>query len=177
MPDLISTITKLFYVIKLCCLLNLEPEQIVTIVLENPIDPHNHVDDKEIVLDLIITLNNQHKINIEMQVINGNDWPERSLTYLCRSFDNLKHGQNYLDVMPTVHIGILDFTLFPEYPEFYAHYAMMNIRNHHVYSDKLLLNVLDLKQIHLATDEDIQCGLQKWAKMGKNGQSNHLGGN
>lgn len=99
MPDLISTITKLFYVIKLCCLLNLEPEQIVTIVLENPIDPHNHVDDKEIVLDLIITLNNQHKINIEMQVINGNDWPERSLTYLCRSFDNLKHGQIYLDKM------------------------------------------------------------------------------
>ena len=102
-----------------------------------------------------------------MQVINGNDWPERSLTYLCRSFDNLRHGQNYLDVMPTIHIGILDFTLFPEHPEFYAHYAMMNTQNHHVYSDKLLLNVLDLNQIHLATTEDIRCGLQKWAKLFK----------
>lgn len=151
----------------LCCLLDLNPKQIVNIVLENPINPHDHIDDKEIVLDLIITLNNQQKINIEMQVINGSDWPERSLTYLCRSFDNLKHGQSYLAVMPTIHIGILDFTLFPEYPEFYAHYAMMNTQNHHIYSDKLLLNVLDLKQIHLATPKDIQSGLQKWAKLFK----------
>ena len=151
----------------LCCLLGLKPEQIISIVLENPIDPHDHIDDKEVILDLIIILNNQQKINIEMQVVNGKDWPERSLTYLCRSFDNLKHGQNYLDVMPTIHIGILDFTLFPEYPEFYAHYAMMNTKNHNIYSDKFLLNVLDLNQIHLATPEDIQCGLQRWAKLFK----------
>ena len=69
--------------------------------------------------------------------------------------------------MPTIHIGILDFTLFPEYPEFYARYAMKNIKNDNIYSDKLMLNVLDLNQTHLATEEDIQSGLAYWARLFK----------
>lgn len=151
----------------LCCLLDLKPYEIIDITLENPINPADQIDGKEIILDLLITLNNNRKINIEMQVLNTKDWPERSLTYLCRSFDNLESGKNYLNVMPTIHIGILDYTLFPEYPEFYAHYAMMNVKTHNLYSDKLLLNVLDLTQIDSATDEDIALGLQHWARLFK----------
>ena len=148
-------------------LLNLNDEEIVDIVLENPITPGVAVNDKTVILDLFITLNNNRKINIEMQILNTKDWPERSLIYLCKSFDNLKEGQDYSEVMPAIHIGILDFTLFPDYPEFYAHYSMKNIINNNIYSDKLLLNVLDLNQIHLATDEDISCGLQYWARLFK----------
>ena len=151
----------------LCSLLNLSDDEIVDIYLENPIDPGEKVDDKTVILDLLITLNNNRKINIEMQLLNRNDWPERSLIYLCRSFNNLTAGQDYIDVMPTIHIGILDFTLFPEYPEFYARYAMKNIKNDNIYSDKLLLNVLDLNQTHLATEEDIQSGLAYWARLFK----------
>ena len=98
-------------------LLNLKDEEIVDIVLENPIAPGEAVNDKTVILDLFITLNNNKKINIEMQILNSRDWPERSLTYLCKSFDNLKEGQDYIDVMPAIHIGILDFTLFPDHPE------------------------------------------------------------
>lgn len=148
-------------------LLNLKNEEILDIILENPITPGQRVNDKSIILDLFILLNNNKRINIEMQVLNTKDWPERSLTYLCKSFDNLKEGQDYIDVMPTIHIGILDFTLFPEHPEFYAHYVMKNIINNNIYSDKLRLNVLDLNQIHLATEEDIACGLQYWARLFK----------
>lgn len=151
----------------LCSLLNLSDDEIVDIYLENPIEPGEKVDDKTVILDLLITLNYNRKINIEMQLLNRNDWPERSLIYLCRSFNNLTSGQDYIDVMPTIHIGILDFTLFPEYPEFYARYAMKNIKNDNIYSDKLLLNVLDLNQTHLATEEDIQSGLAYWARLFK----------
>lgn len=148
-------------------LLNLKDEEIIDIRLENPITPGERIDDKTITLDLLITLNGNRKINIEMQVLNGKDWPERSLTYLCKSFDNLESGKDYINVMPVIHIGILDFTLFPKYPEFYAHYAMKNIINNNIYSDKLLLNVLDLTQIDIATEADIACGLQHWAKLFK----------
>lgn len=148
-------------------LLNLKNEEIIDIILENPITPGEAVNDKTVILDLYITLNNSKKINIEMQVLNSKDWPERSLTYLCKAFDNLQEGQDYIDVMPAIHIGILDFTLFPEHPEFYARYAMKNIINNNIYSDKLLLNVLDLNQIHLATEDDISSGLQYWARLFK----------
>ena len=102
-----------------------------------------------------------------MQILNEGDWPERSLIYLCRAFDNLKEGQPYTDVMPAIHIGILDYTLFPEHPEFYAHYAIKNIINNNIYSDKFLLNVLDLNHPELATETDITCGLQYWARLFK----------
>ena len=148
-------------------LLNLKDEEILDIILENPITSGQRVNDKTIILDLFITLNNNKRINIEMQVLNAKDWPERSLTYLCKSFDNLKEGQDYIDVMPAIHIGILDFTLFPEHPEFYAHYVLKNIVNNNIYSDKLRLNVLDLNQIHLATEENIACGLPYWARLFK----------
>lgn len=148
-------------------LLNLKDEEIIDIRLENPITPGEKADDKTLILDLLITLNGNQKINIEMQVLNGKDWPERSLTYLCRSFDSLESGNDYINVMPVIHIGILDYTLFPEYPEFYAHYAMMNIINHNIYSDNLLLNVLDLTQINIATETDIVSGLKHWAQLFK----------
>ena len=99
-----------------------------------------------------------------------NNLPSGKLRYTLTN-DYLFHivfqRNTYIDVMPTIHIGILDFTLFPEYPEFYARYAMKNIKNDNIYSDKLLLNVLDLNQMHRATKEDIQSGLAHWARLFK----------
>jgi predicted transposase/invertase (TIGR01784 family) len=106
-------------------------------------------------------------INLEMQVINEHNWPDRSLSYICRSYNNLEVGEDYMYVRPAIQIGILDFTLFPEYPEFYATYKFLNVKNHTLYSDKLRLSVLDLTQIELATEEDRLCGLDTWASLFK----------
>ena len=112
-------------------------------------------------------LNNDTYLNLEMQVLNEGDWPDRSLSYLCRAYDNLPHGEDYCESKCAIHIGILDFTLFKEYPEFYASYKMLNVKNHHVFSDKLVLNVLNLNHIELATDEDCLCGIDHWARLFK----------
>ena len=47
-------------------LLNLQNEEIVDITLENRIQSGNNINDKSIVLDLLITLNGNRKLNIEM---------------------------------------------------------------------------------------------------------------
>ena len=44
---------------------------------------------------------------------------------------------------------------------------MMNVKNHHIYSDKLVLSVVDLSQIALATEDDEACGLAYWARLFK----------
>ena len=87
----------------------------------------------------------------------------RSISYLCRTYDNLDRGQDYITVRPVVQIGLLDYTLFPENPEFYATYKLINEKNHTIYSDKLRLSVLNLTQIDLATEEDMFYGIDKWA--------------
>ncbi|MBO5351802.1 MAG: PD-(D/E)XK nuclease family transposase [Lachnospiraceae bacterium] len=87
----------------------------------------------------------------------------RSISYTSRSFDNLNHGEAYDKVLPVTHIGFLNFTLFPDYPEFYAGYQLMNEKKFYVYSDKFRISVVDLSQIELATEEDKTYGIDLWA--------------
>ena len=113
-------------------LLNLEQSEIKSTVITNPIKLGEKIDDKTFVLDIHVMLNDDTRLNLEMQVINRGNWPERSLNYLCRAYDQLKLGEDYSQSKCAIHIGILDFTLFKAYPEFYAHNMMMNVKNHHV---------------------------------------------
>ena len=151
----------------LCALLHLAPESVTSAQITNPIILGQSIDNKNFYLDVRVTLNHDTDILIEMQILNKGNWPERSLEYLCRSFDNLSKGQDYAQVRPVIQISILDFTLFPDNPEFYATYMFMNRKNHKIYTDKVRLSVLDLKQIEMATDEDISYQIHYWAKLFK----------
>ncbi len=95
------------------------------------------------------------------------NWVDRSVDYLSRNYDSARKGQDYSVIKSTIHIGILDHTLFPDYPEFYAEHKIMNTKNYHVFSNKFMLNVLDLSQIELATEEDKQWQLDRWANLFK----------
>ena len=122
---------------------------------------------KTFILDIRVLMNDDSIINLEMQVINQQNWVERSMSYLCRCFDNIPKGDDYIDVKPVVQIGLLDYTLFPESPEFYASYYLINEKTHQIYSDKLHLCVLDLTHIELATEEDKRYGIDHWARLFK----------
>ena len=152
----------------ICALLHLKPENILSVEIQNPIDLSKNITGKDFVLDIKVLLNNNQLINLEMQVKNEFNWAERSLTYLCRAFDQLQSGQEYEETLPVIHIGFTDFTLFPDNPEFYATYRMINIKNHsQVYSDKFTLSVVDLTQIDNATEEDKSSKIDYWARLFK----------
>lgn len=135
-------------------LLHLTPEEVCSVEITNPIELGTAITDKTFILDIKVSLNSYIIINLELQVINQHDWTDRSLSYLCRNFDNLHAGENYQNVRPVIQIGLLNFTLFPKPPEFYATYKLLNVKNHSLYSDKLQLSVSDLTHIELATEED-----------------------
>ena len=148
-------------------LLHLTLDEIFSVEITNPIELGKSIDAKDFFLDIKVLLNSHTVINLEMQVINEHNWPERSLSYLCRSFDGLNRGENYLEAKPVIQISLLDFTLFPEYPEFYAAYQFLNVKNSIKYSDKLCLYVLDLTRTDLATEEDRQYQIDYWAALFK----------
>lgn len=152
----------------ICALLHLHPDDILSVKIQNPIDLSKNITGKDFVLDIKVMLNNNQLLNLEMQVKNEFNWTECSLIYLCRSFDQLQQGQDYEETLPVIHIGFTDFTLFPEEPEFYATYRMINIKNHsQIYSDKFTLSVIDLTQIENATDEDKSSKIDYWARLFK----------
>lgn len=151
----------------ICSLLHLHEEDIISVEITNPIILGESIKSKEFRLDINVTLNNCSHINLEMQVTGRLIWSNRSVSYLCRSFDMLNHGQDYAEVKPVIHIGFLDYALFNDCPEFYATYKLLNVKNYHLYSDNLTLSVVDLSHIELATDEDRKYHIDYWAKLFK----------
>ena len=151
----------------ICSLLHLKLDAVISVEILNPIVLGEQIDNKDFIMDIRCLLNDNTIINLEMQVVNQRNWTDRSLSYLCRSFDNLETGQDYAQAKSAVQIGILDFTLFSDSPEFYATYMMTNIKNQRIYSSKLRLSVLDLTHIDLATEEDRKYHIDYWASLFK----------
>ena len=150
-----------------CSLLHLNPEEITSIEITNPVEIGSSFSDKEFRLDIRLILNSHQQIDLEMQVNDYHDWPGRSIGYLCRMYDSLEHGEEYINAKPAIHIGILDYTPFPEHPLFYSKNQIMDVNTHRIYSDKFSLYVLDLSQIDLATEDDCFWQVDEWAKLFK----------
>ena len=148
-------------------LLHMKMEDIQSVIIKNEIILGKHIPDKAFILDIRVLMNDNSIINLEMQVVDQCNWVERSMSYLCRCFDNLAKGDDYINAKPVVQIGLLDYTLFPNALEFYASYYLMNEKSHKIYSDKLRISVVDLTHIDLATDEDKLYGIDHWARLFK----------
>ena len=151
----------------LCAILAMKTEEITDIVITNPINEGEEIDDKKMILDIKMEVNHSQIINLEMQVENLGNWPERSLTYLCRMFDQLKSGEDYRNVKKTLHIGILDFTP-KDFPQIlYSDYFLYNLKTGHKYSDKFGIYLLQLNQLGNPEDEKNMPEIYYWARLFK----------
>ena len=84
-----------------------------------------------------------------------------------KKFKTINSGEDYIDVTPSHFIGILNFTPFKNAPELYSTYHLSNDKTGALYTGKFSLSVLDLTQINLATKEDKEWGIDKWAALFK----------
>ncbi len=144
--------------------LHLSPEDAVTVEIRNPVILGQQINSKEFILDLAVIVNGSVYLNLEMQMYHEPFWVERSISYTCRSFDNLNRGAAYGVVLPVIHVGFLDYDLFPEYPEFFATYQLSNVKNHNIYSDKFCISVVNLNHTELATEKDKTFSTDLWAR-------------
>ena len=90
---------------------------------------------------------------------NQNHISERTILWKKKTF--------ILDIKVAIHIGFLNFTLFPHAPEFHAIYKMQNVKNHNIYTEKFMLHVIESNSIKLATEEDHNYEIDKWASLFK----------
>ena len=93
------------------------------------------------------------RINMEVQIIDYKDWPERSLFYSGKTLTSqLRKGEPYTKIHKCIHIGILDFKLYPESKEYFTEFYLMDSREHRRYTDKLEIYVLELPKL-----KDMRC--------------------
>ena len=151
----------------LAVLLDLELEEIKEVRVLNPLTYGQKINAKKCVLDVRILLNNEKSIDLELQIYRQESWQDRSLLYWCRTYDTLHGGEDYGKLKPACHIGILDFTLFEDKPEFFSEYRILNVINRNRYSNKFCILVLDLSRMDLAKDSEKEQELLKWARIFK----------
>lgn len=125
------------------------------------------------ILDVRVCLNNQIEIDIEIQVLLFPFWEERSIFYLCKMFsDQIKEGESYQKLEKCIHVGILDYVLFPEDEEYYSRFHLKEDNRERIYSDKLEIHILELPK--LEEKEYPKNALLNWAKFFKAEQKEEL---
>ena len=91
-------------------ILNIE---IKSITIQNPEIPKNMKDGKVGILDVRAELNGDKITEVEMQVQDQHNIDKRSPTYLTKIYsDQLKEGEQYIEVKKVVVINILNFNYY-----------------------------------------------------------------
>jgi predicted transposase/invertase (TIGR01784 family) len=125
-------------------ILGIDPKQI-TVIIMNPIELGETIDNKDFILDIKVLVNNSLRLNFEMQILLKPFWNDRSLSYLCRTFEeDLEKGDSY-EIAPAVQVCFIDFSLHKDSPEFFATYMLQNVKNNKIYSDNFKIHVVEFK--------------------------------
>jgi len=108
--------------------------------IRNPEMPPESIGKKFCRLDIHMTVNGQ-QVNLEVQVKDEGDYPERALFYWARVYSNaLPVGNNYSMLPRTIIISILDFPLFKSSPEYHSEFQALEVRRNEPLTDKLVLH-------------------------------------
>ena len=99
-------------------------------------------------LDVLVFTSGGERINVEIQMINQHDMPERVLYYWSRLFSaSISSGQNYSELTPTIMITILNYPLFPyETDNFHTVFHLREDTELFIWSPHLEIHAIDLSQ-------------------------------
>jgi len=145
-------------------LLAIPYESIGEFVVTNPEMPPGAIGEKFCRLDINMTVNGQ-KVDLDIQVENEGDYPERSLYYWAREFSSsLAESGKYIDLPRTIIISIVAFKMFA-CKEFHSEFHALEVKRHEALSDKFCLHYYELpKAPRSMTKAD---GLKLWLTLFK----------
>jgi len=131
--------------------------------ITNPeMPPSDDVDDKFCRLDINMEVNGE-LVNLEVQVKDENDYPERSLYYWARSYSNaLQAAQKYSDLPRTILINIIGFKLFEDVKDVHSEFRPMEVNRHTLLTDKMSLHYFELPKLPKIENIDANDEVELW---------------
>ncbi len=140
-------------------LLNIPLDSIEEFEIINPEMPPEVMGDKFCRLDINMTVDKQ-KIDLEIQVADDKNYPERSLYYWAREFSTaLGEGKDYSELPRTIVISIVAFRLF-DCEEFHSEYQPLEVTRHTPLTNRQVLHYFELPKLPEAVNADDK--LQLW---------------
>ncbi|WP_418541240.1 Rpn family recombination-promoting nuclease/putative transposase [Massilistercora timonensis] len=147
----------------IAAVLEVPPEEIVRTELLPTYLWKKRKKEKQGILDVRVLINGMDEMDVEIQVEAFREWPERSVFYLGRMFtENLREGEDYGKLRKCIHVGILDFILFPEDKEYYSRFHIWEDRRRRKYTDKLEVHIIELPKLVRRNYPDSE--LLNWAR-------------
>lgn len=114
-------------------------------VVNEEISPEN-LGDKFCRLDINMVVNGQ-LVDLEIQVANEGDYPDRVMLYWAKSFAaSLPAGESYAMLPRTIIISIIDFNLFA-CEEFHSFFQPLEVTRHTLLSDKMGFHFYELRKL------------------------------
>ena len=133
-------------------LLRIPLESIQELVVRNPEIAPEMLGEKFCRLDINMIVNGQC-IDLEVQVANEGDYPERVMYYWAREFSSsLATGESYSTLPRTIVISIIDFNLF-NCTEYYSFFQALEVTRHTLLSDKMGFQFFELTKLPGEIDE------------------------
>ena len=117
---------------------NVEPRQEVQLETD-------FITDKVCRLDMLATLDDGTKVDIEMQMRNYNDIEARSLFYTTREYhQSLENGQDYIEIPKSIGIWISNFNVFNDEGPFHEIVRLRRDYENQIFTDKIEMHYLQL---------------------------------
>jgi predicted transposase/invertase (TIGR01784 family) len=148
-PDLLKRL--------IAAILGIAADSIMDFRITNPEIPPESLNDKFSHLDINMTVDRQ-RVNLEVQVVNEGDYPERSLYYWAREYSSaLQVGKPYSSLPRVIIISIVDFKLF-DCAEYYSEFRPLEVTRHKLLSDRMIMYYLEVRK--LPKDIDVKNELE-----------------
>jgi predicted transposase/invertase (TIGR01784 family) len=143
--------------------LNPTPAQrIRDIELQNPFNPKEAFDDKLSILDIKARDQSGRQFNVEMQILAFRHYEKRILYYWAKLHQQqLREGQDYLELRPTISISFLDHVLFPGVPDYHLRFRLLEENGHFPCTGDIEFHLLELPKFTKSA-EQLGTGLDIW---------------
>ena len=143
--------------------LNPDPaHRIRDIEIQNPFNPKEALDDKLSILDIKARDESGRQFNVEMQVGSYPAYEKRILFYWARLHSQqLREGQNYPELRPTISISFLDHVRFPDVADYHLCFRLLETTRHFAWTEDVELHILELPKFTKAAEE-LTPGLDIW---------------
>ncbi len=134
-------------------ILDIPRGKIKQIKVENPNILPALIDGKQGQMDLKMSVDDRI-VNIEIQLCNKGDFIDRSLFYWGRMVgDELKSGEDYIELKKTISVNILDFDLF-DWEKPFSSFSIHEDENNALYTDKCAFLCFELKKVNNIIDKN-----------------------
>jgi predicted transposase/invertase (TIGR01784 family) len=137
-PDLLKRLVAL--------MLHIALENITEFEITNSEIPPEIIGEKFCRLDINMKINAK-RVDLEIQVNDEHDYPERSLYYWSREYSTaLMAGHSYLELPQVIVINIVDFSLF-SCEEYFSRFQLLEVSRHTLLTDRLDMRFYELRKL------------------------------